>query len=587
MRTSNTSRSSFVLLLVLLCTIVERNVLTAAAAEAEDSCISLDTVGYAVPQSCETLLGTNASVHSPWTEEAVSEYMQPFAVAPLNCQKAAAEFICQLAYPSCYTYDSPSHQEDQQFQQKVCRSVCQDLFVECEAFFEVTGTTPPNICPLLPEGNTTHTLANGTTVEVPCSSLQYTEEQEKSLYPVYPCPPELVEHGKGKCTLPCPNPLYTKEEWDGWDGISTAFWLISFVACLFFLLTQIGRAIATRKSPLSTLTFWMVFQIFLACLNALWAISYGWDELRCLEDRTPRKGGACAAWGFFFTYFCLSINIWWLIIVINMLITVSLQRPVLPTQVTVFYHICGWILPLISPSILSGLGLIGYDGGPWCQPTPDDPDDLSSSYWWTFSLFYLPVTIIVTVGLCCNFMVVIFIWKWGRLEGLKAQWRTVALVFGMFCAYSFVLVIFYQRMSYRDQVEDAALEYVKCVLTTTAPEERENCEGDSPYNYPFICLTLISVASYGAIAVLLFGTRFGDMMFWKRGFINLLRRRSFFDQKNPPRKLGSRSATRSTHTTTSQSSSNNNNNNNNTDDDEDEDDDDYKSESSEEKEEED
>ncbi|KAL6052507.1 hypothetical protein QOT17_018551 [Balamuthia mandrillaris] len=519
------NRSRFAFLSFLFCFCGAQALFLRQAEAAE--CVALSNQ---FPESCLALHSVNASIHSPFPVETISSYLQLFVVAPKHCQNAAAEFICQFMLPPCTALEG--EEEEELLNQRVCRSVCEEFFVQCEAFFEETGEYPEVTCALFTDEPSTQTLKNGSTVAVPCASLEYSEE--KGLYPIMPCPPELVEY-EGLCILPCPNPLYSEEEMDTFDALSTTCWTVSLVSSTFFLLTQIGRSISKKINPLHNLTFWMLLSTFLACLNGLWGMCYGWADLRCHDDRTRREDGACAAWGFFFAYFSLSMVMWWLIVVLNMLLCVVLQRPTMARWVRILYHVCGWFLPVIPITVLAAADKIGYDGSPWCQPRTDDADDLSSPYWWTFSLFYLPIIIMVVIGLTANIAVVALVWKWGRMEGLKAQWRTVVLVFGMSLTFVFILGLFFQRVGLRDEAKDEIVEYVKCLLARGGAAEDEECEATSPYNYPFSILALISTAGYGGTAVLIFGTRLGDFMFWQRGLKNVLTGENFFAQQQKRR----------------------------------------------------
>ncbi|KAL6073076.1 hypothetical protein QOT17_005048 [Balamuthia mandrillaris] len=176
-------------------------------------------------------------------------------MADTNCQNAAAAFLCANFWPQCY---SQNHHSSNYRQRSACRSLCLTFFEACGSYLEQAdgAAIPLPPCDFFPENATT---VDG--VEVPCLDHAFTSEQEKSLYPLLPCPPELVEKD----------------------------------ATIFFLATSTGRAIAMKKSPLGQNAFWVVFSGFLLCLNSFWAIAMGWDNVRC-ESESSVNEPACTTY---------------------------------------------------------------------------------------------------------------------------------------------------------------------------------------------------------------------------------------------------------------------------------------------------
>ncbi|KAL6073074.1 hypothetical protein QOT17_005046 [Balamuthia mandrillaris] len=476
-----------------------------------------------ITSPCNLLLSSNDSISSALSDSA-SEWLRLLAIADTNCQNAGATFICAFFFTKCV---STTTNDDQQLvlPSRPCRSLCLNFFAACgELLSSSSDIVLPFTCDAFPENVTTST--NGT--EVSCFTMAFTSEQEKDLYPVTPCPPELAEKD-GMCVFPCPYPVWTDEQYDAADGISTTFWLCSFVATTFFLLTQIGRGIVKKKSPLYQNAFWVVFSGFLFSLNGLWAIFVGWDNLRC-DDRSTPNETKCKAWAFFFTYFALTVCAWFFITTLNMMLCIILQKAEMDRRVTIIYHVCGWLLPLLSPIILISVDKLGYDGLPWCVPTSDDVSDPETTLYWAWTLFYLPITLIAVLVVSFIFVVVFWIWKWTKFEGLRRQWRTVAMGVGLTVVFTFCVGFFYHRWYESDAVADATYDFYGCILSR-APDDDTPCEIENPLSFGMLLMVLWAAASGGAISTLLLGTRWGDFQFWYRGVLNLMERKSFFDQR--------------------------------------------------------
>ncbi|KAL6073075.1 hypothetical protein QOT17_005047 [Balamuthia mandrillaris] len=184
-----------------------------------------------------------------------------------------------------------------------------------------------------------------------------------------------------------------------------------------------------------------------------------------------------------------------------MTLCVVLQKPEVHPRASIIYHVCGWIVPLIFPIILAAADKLGYDNSPWCQPTSDDPNDPEATLYWSFFLFFLPITLMAFATIVCNFVVIFWVWKWSKWEGLRAQWRMIMMGIGLCITYTFSLSFFYHRWNETEALGDAALDYLTCVLSRDgAPDTL--CEMQNPFNFGVVVLTMISASSAGTIFVL-------------------------------------------------------------------------------------
>ncbi|KAL6042782.1 Frizzled/Smoothened membrane region [Balamuthia mandrillaris] len=332
-------------------------------------------------------------------------FFNGLTAAPAECQKVGVEFLCGAFYGNCADFSV------------VCRDTCELFLQTCGPVFQSFGVElqglPP--CEMFMEDN--------------CNTFDY-----QGTYPIKECPGELVHGDGGNCAPKCPTPYFSDEEQDAIDlllGIGSFF---SFFGALFIIITHILR----WKEEKDTLVIWVAVSFCLMALNIMWGFLYGWQDMRCKDDITVNEyEPAGVVFGLGFIWIGLYCTIWWFNVCLNMAITLIFKKTTDKYRFKIM-HIFTWIFPIIIAIISLAVEKVGCVFGlAICLYQADERDAgfQAPTLWYSFGLFWFPITLFFFAGVVLLIFVIIWIMRTSGWSGLVNQWRLLAFIIAIFLTF--------------------------------------------------------------------------------------------------------------------------------------------------------
>jgi len=247
--------------------------------------------------------------------------------------------------------------------------------------------------------------------------------------------------------------------------------------------------------------------------------------------------GDCVFQGMIVLFCALVASMWWLLIGVNLFLTIVLgKRKFRQTSSYIFYAF-GWGVPSLAVIICLAAKKFEYSTGyGWCFVS--DADDNA----WELGLFYVPVLVITAVGTGC-LSVIIFKIVQSSLQtrgflssGKKAKlpretYRLVGFIILFLYIFSFIYAYRFDLISRKDKIEKSFEEYAKCVLKSQFAENpqkaKDSCEWKDKLNYGIYVLNIFNASIQGVLVFAFFGLTQDNFKFVK---ILILERRIASDQ---------------------------------------------------------
>ncbi|KAL6050247.1 hypothetical protein QOT17_019960 [Balamuthia mandrillaris] len=360
------------------------------------SCLALNKTNDALlsqldPKCVPLLLSSSNSIFLPSSQTLEDLLQQSLSFTrrlgvalPSSCRDASLRLSCHFVYKQC-------DEEEAAVVLSPCISVCEGMREECEEFFVATG-------------NEDQLMACNTVLfPAPPICNNGSNEQLHVPYSQLDCPYPTVYRSTNEvaalqdpsqvCTLPCPGPIYTEEQWDIVFTIMTLFGGISLVLSCFYVATAFLNA-ETRKFPANLLPLLAAATIPIS-VGLLFGLFAGGDmrNVLCSDDGTAYQGVgegeagglACVLQGSLMAFGGLLVACWWSIIGLNLmlLIVFQLERSKL-NKLVPWYHGVAWTVPLVLTIIpLAAKKIAAAPTYPWCFIYDEDTD------MWMYGCFYI------------------------------------------------------------------------------------------------------------------------------------------------------------------------------------------------------
>jgi len=213
------------------------------------------------------------------------------------------------------------------------------------------------------------------------------------------------------CAIPCPSPVFLDSEWQTVHREILGLSVISFVMCLFMLLTWIIFPVKRQQSHLLMFNV-CIFSLAVSFLFGFAAVkgqsqplgvpgSGTIAQIGCKNNSeriSQADGGYCVWQGFWIHYFSNAAAMWWAILTLDLYAKIVLglkQTPAQKKKWSYFYHGAAWGFSAFLSIILAGLGEFGgQPTAPWCF--------ISAKYKASeYVLFYAPLFSYAIVGAYC------------------------------------------------------------------------------------------------------------------------------------------------------------------------------------------
>lgn len=454
-----------------------------------------------------------------------------YPIMPLGCYKAILSLSCQTAFPSCRrTTDS----DNSTLLSPVapCQSLCEHTNEVCGEFFGLVGQ-PIVDCRQFPTDK--------------CQPNLFADSSKTFIAPyIDSCPfpmakkpnPTDKDHS---CWIPCPDPTYSPKQWDDLIIVGQVFASISFVLCLFLVVTGFVDSVK-RKFPSN-------IHIFLAMSAGLSTIAFfingsSAKTTTWCNDATTyannQNNSRCAAQGFIFILFTLSILTWWIVLAFNTFLAVVLMTKFKGIKyLSVYYHLFAWGIPLIFTISLIATNSIGYTPpASWCFITGAGiklNEEITLGTGLDYGLFYIPIGI--GLGLAVIFLIAVFakIFMISKASksissqstvAIKAQRRIITLIALMLVLFALVFEWrFALDAAVKDGFKDVDFAWGLCKIKQQLQIDDGNpghCPGDKfpkVFNYSHTMFSTFLCSSLGLFIFLIFGTDIRIYRMWANIFI--------------------------------------------------------------------
>ncbi|KAL6060823.1 hypothetical protein QOT17_013303 [Balamuthia mandrillaris] len=498
-----------------------------------------------------------------FTEQATS----PLLVAPQSCQAVGLAGLCSLFFPKCAFspeddyYNGSLHRTEEPIFQHFCMSACQRFKEACPLFAASV------VCDAVTFGDedrnvTFRDASSGENVtvampwyvpsgfaKVPDSPsfrfLFQTSWMGLDDYtgpvPFADCPEPLVfDSALGYCWLNCEPDIWKDEEWRSFRVTYQAFGWISLVASTVLLLSHMLNPLkrnlkdnlVTSSLSLSSLFFvsvvficpsgcgnkkvpFLAIGLWLKAFTLSWGSSYGFQEMRCNEDEGQDfQSPPCLAFSVFYAWGSYIITAWWLNICINLLlIAVFKQSMSLNKWRLLGYHLWGWGFGVLGLILIGANDLFGSNIANAICMFAGEEYEIGKEDALLLSFYFVPLTLIFSVGIAMLMTVLVYITKTSGIAGLKTQWRLMTVVVMLVIVYVFPLTNNYLKLSEKEDGVDAYTEYGLCRLDPTRRDSCGTFENHVPYELEYANVFLDS--SSGLWISLVFGLTVDNFRFWK------------------------------------------------------------------------
>lgn len=503
------------------------------------------------PEYCDSLLGdgyqvfvvpnlvvNNQMFDQQWALQQTSQLLGGFlAPSPRLCGEFMLKYVCQLFGKCVESTQVPGVA----LWSRPCYSTCAAFLDVCYPVFDNAGAevaeqlrTQIANCsaedgiygfPQYPQESTTYPIPTPTGVvfeTVPCEDFS---DKEVVYTPNCPEPwvfvPEFFEAGNlMPCAPPCPNLVYTKDEWDDAIVMITVVSVVGFVSTLLAGVTQAFFP-KHRRYPGSAALYVTL------CVNqisfAFMVVSlHGSRDVWCKNDYTnaDEDDGFCVWQAFWLLFWALSGVFWWSTVAWNMFYILVIRAKPNDTQHYIA-HALNWSLPLIITIVgLANNKLTYVDTAHWCFVNREDDS------WWQYGLFYIPVGALILFALV---MVGAVLWEMRDTQGRTKAYKYFRVFFFVF-VWLYIYVFAFAYLGYNTEREDkfinGGMAYGGCLLYGQPEDVCEEVRERTPLG--FWMIFAFNVCGEGMFIALLWGTTSETLSFWFERCRNLREGRSFF-----------------------------------------------------------
>ncbi|KAL6069883.1 G-protein coupled receptor Fz Smo [Balamuthia mandrillaris] len=483
------------------------------------TCISLDDEQLLakVDPKCKSLLqdqGLPLFLSEGQTLEGIAAQVRTYTASlgvwvPVGCRDAGLRMACHYFYLAC--------NETTQTSIFPCIDLCHNMTNECVEYLESVGKA--NMLPpcIFPETN----CALGSDAKVPYTQLdcpyptEFHGSLEEAIHTQYPA--QL-------CSLPCPGPVYTDEQWDALFLIMDIFSTISFLLGAFFVFTAFFNPI-TRQFPANLLPILAATSIPPTLGLMFGMFAGGARELLCSEDGEylgMEVGGGesvgCILQGAMITFGGLAASFWWFIVGLNfvLLLVVQVKKDKL-AKLEPWYHLFGWgaaVVLTIIPMAAKKIGASPTIG--WCFIYDPDTD------WWMYGCFYIWFIaawlfgsfLMIGVLVALAFRTFEFSWR----KDLQYFVRVLLLLCLYWLLGAFQIAYRIYGSVIKEDVQDAIENQIRCSAFTGT-----ECELEETPSFGFLVVVTLNLACVGTTAFLALGFTKPTFTFWRSLVVGLIR----------------------------------------------------------------
>ncbi|KAL6070347.1 hypothetical protein QOT17_006885 [Balamuthia mandrillaris] len=487
------------------------------------SCLALNKTNDALlsqldPKCVPLLLSSSNSIFLPSSQTLENLLQQSLSFTrrlgvalPSSCRDASLRLSCHFVYKQC-------DEEEAVMVLSPCISVCEGMREECEEFFVATG-------------NEDQLMACNTVLfPAPPICNNGSNEQLHVPYSQLDCPYPTVYRSTNEddalqdpsqvCTLPCPGPIYTEEQWDIVFTIMTLFGGISLVLSCFYVATAFLNA-ETRKFPANLLPILAAATIPIS-VGLLFGLFAGGDmrNVLCSDDGTAYQGVgegeagglACVLQGSLMAFGGLLVACWWSIIGLNLmlLIVFQLERSKL-NKLVPWYHGVAWTIPLILTIIpLAAKKIAAAPTYPWCFIYDEDTD------MWMYGCFYIWFIASWLFGSIMILVVLQYIYRRSYQFNTKGNMplrhfiHLLMLLISFWVFTSFQIAYRFYGTGIKDDIQEAIEEQIRC-----SAETGTECELSEKPNYGLLVWCVFLVSNMGSVAFSTIGCTKSTLNFWK------------------------------------------------------------------------
>ena len=318
-------------------------------------------------------------------------------------------------------------------------------------------------------------------MELSSSSSSFSPPSINSTSEFFGCASPLVvsDYGSGiggtPCTVPYRSLLWSASEWRQGDQLMLGFTCVSFLSLCLTLTTWTLFPSKRRQHHLHMFLLCQ-FIVSLVFVSSLASTHNHPSSIGLPSFTSPNPSptsSLCLYEASLLVFFVNAAVFWWTFIALHLFIKVALHVRLTSQQqnlATTFYHTVSWLVSLILTLIAGVNGWLGRSSVvPWCFFRDDAP---AAADW---LLFYLPIGVRGVVGMA---MMATVMYRLSRQSALTASMRRRAggcarnvrplLFIFQFLLIFLCLVLFRAVLHFHQaQYEDAAAEYVACLLTAT------------------------------------------------------------------------------------------------------------------------
>eukprot|EP00026_Physarum_polycephalum_P004991 Phypoly_transcript_05017.p1 GENE.Phypoly_transcript_05017~~Phypoly_transcript_05017.p1 ORF type:complete len:605 (+),score=37.04 Phypoly_transcript_05017:81-1895(+) len=306
------------------------------------------------------------------------------SVLPLKCYKSLVGLMCQNTFPTCANASgaiSPNFP---------CQDLCTSVFTACESVAPLIGDIPIN-CTIL---NTTNCESN----YFPAQPFHDTFDLRVNSCPSnYALKKKLTSDTEAYCELQCPDPEYTKDEWDKMFLSGFVVNVLSVIMVVFAVLSYLID-VKKRQFPIRLQLFLLISVSALAI-----AISLGGrhpERATMCKDAatysTMNNNGLCGFQASLIFYGSFASSMWALICAGVFYMTVARQvHPFLIKRYELHFHVVAWGLGLVFLVVALRLNYFDFSlpFRTYCFITVDVTKSPSQDIY----IFYIPIAIMLTM----------------------------------------------------------------------------------------------------------------------------------------------------------------------------------------------
>jgi len=397
---------------------------------------------------------------------------------------------------------------------------------QCSEYFQFQGQASklPNCSAIDP--NTGTPVYPNSSCNNASSDAEAPYTQADCPYPllfIYRDPIEVVEQQLTPsylCVYPCPDPMFSKSEWESASALTMVLGGFSMVLMLFLTITLALQPHA-RRFPASGV-LWIAVTAFIFSISIELSVFVGglertqctWDYAPIIEtvNRAGKNGGqgvVCILQGILIYFTAIAVSLW-----ITMMSIASFQLVFLNInseeslrKLKIASHIIVWGGSSISTII--ALGAQQYDG----QMPAGHNCFLSNP--WDLGLFYSPVILLTFLGTILTTPTIIKVmiakirfWDQSKIT-FEMVTRIACLVLLYWAIYSYITIYRLYVEGIQDTVKSAVMSQIKCSASTG-----KQCALTEKINTGTWYLEAIIVGAEGIIIFCCVGLTKRNLYFW-------------------------------------------------------------------------